>query len=48
MRINKFLAESGVASRRASDKLIEDGLVKINGKIAKIGQDIDEFNDKKN
>ena len=33
MRINKFLAESGVASRRAADRLIEDGAVKINGKI---------------
>ena len=41
MRINKFLAESGVASRRASDKLIEDGVVKINGKIAKLGDEVD-------
>lgn len=40
MRINKFLAESGVASRRASDKLIEDGEVKINGKTAALGDDV--------
>ncbi len=40
MRINKFIAESGVASRRAADKLIQDGCVKINGKIAKIGDEV--------
>ena len=45
MRINKFLAESGVASRRNCDKLIEDGLVTVNGKVCKLGEDIDEFND---
>jgi len=44
MRINKFLATSGVASRRASDELIMDGVVKINGKIAKLGDEVD-FND---
>lgn len=41
MRINKFLAESGVASRRASDRLIEDGVVKINGKIANLGDEVE-------
>lgn len=45
MRINKFLAECGVASRRACDKLIEDGKVKVNGRIASLGQEIDENND---
>ncbi len=40
MRINKFLAEQGIASRRASDKLIEEGRVKVNGKLAKAGDDI--------
>lgn len=45
MRINKFLAECGVCSRRAADKLIEDGSVKVNGIICVIGQDIDEFSD---
>lgn len=42
MRINKFLAAAGVASRRECDKLIVDGKVKINGKIAEIGVDIGE------
>ena len=40
MRINKYLADSGVASRRSADKLIEEGLVKINGKIAKLGDEV--------
>ena len=40
MRINKYLSESGVCSRRAADKLLEDGEVKINGKSAKLGDDV--------
>lgn len=31
-RIAKFLARSGVASRRESEKLIEAGRIKVNGK----------------
>ena len=45
MRINKFLAECGVASRRNCDNLIKDGLVTVNGKVCKLGQEIDEHND---
>ena len=41
MRINKYLAESGVASRRSADKLILEGVVKINGKLCKIGDEVD-------
>lgn len=37
MRINKYLAESGICSRRAADKLIENGEVKVNGKICSLG-----------
>ena len=40
MRINKYLAESGVCSRRAADKLISDGEVTVNGKICGLGQEI--------
>ena len=40
MRINKFLAESGVCSRRNADKLIEEGKVLVNGKRATIGQEV--------
>lgn len=42
MRINKYLAKKGVASRRAADKMIEDGLVKINGVVAVLGADVAE------
>ena len=45
MRINKFLAECGVASRRACDKLIEEGHVLINGKPCHVGMDVDEKRD---
>lgn len=45
MRINKFLATSGVCSRRAADQLILDGQVKINGRICKPGDDVDLSSD---
>ncbi|MBQ3669284.1 MAG: pseudouridine synthase [Clostridia bacterium] len=37
VRINKYLADSGKCSRRQADKLIEDGLVTIDGKVAQLG-----------
>ncbi len=40
MRINKFLAEQGVASRRGADELISAGRVAVNGKTAKAGDDV--------
>ena len=45
MRINKFLAYSGVASRRGADQLINDGVVKINGKICSLGDEVDISSD---
>ncbi len=33
IRLNKYLANAGVASRRAADQLIEGGAVKINGEV---------------
>ena len=33
MRINKYLAQSGLASRRKCDEFIQQGLIKINGKV---------------
>ncbi|MBL4752168.1 MAG: rRNA pseudouridine synthase [Flavobacteriales bacterium] len=32
-RLNKVIANSGVCSRREADKLIEAGLIKVNGKV---------------
>lgn len=42
MRINKYLAESGVASRRASDTLIDERRVLINGKTATLGSEVED------
>lgn len=33
MRLNKFMAHAGVASRRAADEIIKTGAVKVNGKV---------------
>lgn len=44
IRLQKFMAECGVASRRKSEELIEQGRVRINGKTAEIG---DKINPKK-
>jgi pseudouridine synthase len=41
MRINKFLAMSGVASRRGADQLITEGVVRINGKICNPGDEVE-------
>lgn len=40
MRINKYLAHQGYSSRREADQLIEKGIVTINGKVAKMGQQV--------
>ena len=39
-RINKYLAESGVCSRREADKLIADGRVRIDGEPAVMGSKV--------
>lgn len=39
-RINKYLSEIGYCSRRAADKLIEEGRVTINGKVPEMGTKI--------
>ncbi len=41
VRLQKFMAERGVASRRKSEELIEKGLVKVNGHPAHIGDSVD-------
>ena len=40
MRINKFLAETGIVSRRGADQWIEDGRVTINGVLATVGSQV--------
>ena len=39
-RINKYLSEVGYCSRRAADKLIEQGRVTINGQVPEMGTKI--------
>ena len=52
IRLNKFLANAGLCSRREADEFIQQGLVKVNGNVVtelgtKIGHaDIVEYNDK--
>ncbi len=45
MRINKYISESGKASRRGADKLVNEGRVTINGKVAKIGSQVEPGDD---
>lgn len=40
IRLNKYISESGICSRRDADRFIEQGLVFINGKRAKIGDQV--------
>ena len=42
MRINKYLAQCGVASRRDCDKLVAEGRVTVNGRPADVGADVEE------
>lgn len=44
-RINKYLSESGVCSRREVDALIESGRVEVNGLPARVGMQIDTERD---
>ena len=46
-RLNKFISDTGFCSRREADKLIESGLVKVNGQLATVGTKVaaeDEVN----
>ncbi|MDX2192684.1 MAG: pseudouridine synthase [Gemmatimonadales bacterium] len=41
MRLQRALARAGVASRRAAEELIRGGQVRVDGKVATIGQKVD-------
>lgn len=41
MRLQRALARAGVASRRASEDLIREGRVRVNGAVAELGQVVD-------
>ena len=40
-RLQKVLARAGLASRRASEELIAEGRVRVNGEVAELGRRID-------
>ncbi|MFZ3044240.1 MAG: pseudouridine synthase [Minisyncoccia bacterium] len=42
MRINKYLAHEGVATRRAADELVAKGKVLLNGRVAVLGDKVAE------
>lgn len=44
VRINKFLSEAGVCSRREADRYIEEGKVKIDGVVAQMGSKVTKDN----
>ncbi len=46
VRLQKYMADCGVASRRKSEELIQNGAVKVNGKTARIGDKINPATDK--
>ncbi len=46
MRLQKFLAQAGVCSRRAAEELIRQGRVEVNGEKAEIGRSVDPLNDR--
>lgn len=41
-RINKYISESGICSRRAADNLVASGRVLVNGKAAEIGTKVSD------
>ena len=47
LRLQKFLADAGIASRRASEQIILDGRVEVNGKVVReLGSKIDPAQDR--
>jgi 23S rRNA pseudouridine2604 synthase len=42
MRLNKFISETGMCSRRVADAWIEQRRVKVNGKVAELGTQVNE------
>jgi 23S rRNA pseudouridine2604 synthase len=40
VRINKFFTQQGLCSRREADRLVEEGRITINGRVAKLGDQV--------
>ncbi len=46
IRLQKYMSENGIASRRKSEEMILAGKVKVNGRIASLGDKVDPIRDK--
>jgi 23S rRNA pseudouridine2605 synthase len=46
MRLQRYLAKAGIASRRQSEELIKAGKVRVNGKVAELGSSVDPDRDR--
>ena len=46
MRLQRALARAGVASRRRAEDLIRAGRVKVNGRVAELGESVDPDTDR--
>lgn len=46
VRLQKYMADNGIASRRKSEEMIASGMVKVNGRIAAIGDKVNPKRDK--
>ena len=44
-RLQKIIAEMGIASRRKAEEIIMEGRVTVNGKVAEIGMKADPMRD---
>jgi 23S rRNA pseudouridine2604 synthase len=42
VRLNRYFTDQGICSRREADKWIENGRITLNGKIAKLGDQVNE------
>lgn len=45
MRLNKYISETGICSRREADRLIETGQVTVNGHRAELGTQVEDGDD---
>ncbi|HPB50956.1 MAG TPA: S4 domain-containing protein, partial [Myxococcota bacterium] len=46
IRLNKFIADAGLASRRHAEQMILEGRVTVNGRTATIGESVDPERDR--
>ena len=42
MRLNKYLSDAGFCSRRQADRLVEEGRVQVDGRVAVLGEQVAE------